>query len=839
MPNRMIGDLKPQETLHDAPGTVETIEADIQARAMPQEGEDARKEFLRQRCESFEARVGGRLRQAIEQMREARDGPTGRSGVYARYIREEQKYRNEQQAVLDEDGSVLVGDEDSHLKCGTTLGLFCDNVNTTSAWLNQAVLGRGGRPFNLKPMGKKKENDSKTQVTQELVGRLLDQAKLRGMVSAANVDLAQHGTCALRQSWVEETRWIRRDDRKWQERVTRRGPSLEHWPLIDVFVSNPRQPWVEDQDAVVWFSRTTLSQMTVNERVWEADEKFTEGPDGQVVWIPRVARRGRFINLERFRRPDLHNMQTGDFVEQGTSKSTADGTTSETNRLGQVSAETLLDLYEFQGWYPIGQDVREGMLDAEMLAYYGIDLGTADGETMEGEALARLCDSLMWYLTINTDTGIMVEFQPCPYREPRTELISGFFLPQGHEFYGMSSDKLAADVGDTADGVLNDIVAILHNNADPPRGIVASSIKDGLSDPDQAREAANEPGSTFIITNPNLKPEDVVKYFVKPYDESFLSLLDTLREIYDKRTLSSQLAQGGKAQTKSGTLGEAKAQLGGVEQRLTDVAMRLSTMQIVVPIVTNVLKDLDWFFTPDELEEEAKRISGEHGLEWKSVFSTASEEAPGKERRPLYEDFLVEATADAQLQSEVAVQFLLKIAEMAAEVPTMQVEVMLKDAFVLMGMDGEKYFAPKDGPTSPRKEFELLLSGSAPKVDPGEDAMNQHLPAHQQQAMILQQMIQQYQAQGQATTAIEGWIKTLQEHIMDTIDLAQQQMQAMIQAQQQAQAEAEQGGGDEEGGGKDKKGGKEPMKVPKGQDKIRNGIVGSAYQTPPAELSKQ
>ena len=798
---RTLGDLSPQETIHDEPGEAKRLEervSEAQQDAGGKESKNVRRAKLRSQVEAFEVQVSGMIRGSVDEMQQARDGEGLRGGLFAQYAREEQKYRNEEMAALDELGQLSPADEFSHLKAGVQSGLFADNVNTVAAWLIQSVLGHGGRPYQLRAKGKKSENDVKTRVVLDLLDSLLTKAGLRARLAEAIPDLPKHGNCIIRQSWIERAQWVRTDSRAWEERIVERGPCLQWWRLIDVFVTNPLSVQASEQDGVVWYSRTTLSHLRANERVFEIEKKSVPDPaqPGQYIPLTLAHERGRFINLDRLREAGLNN-----FREQALDSGGPTNTSAEENNGGQVSAEGLLDLYEFQGWFPMGQLYRDGILTDAVLDYYQIPLlcqqqGVKGGKKPKGEALARLLDGIMWYLSMadsqsGAGGGIMVELRPCPYREPRNELIAGYFIAAGHEFYGMSSDKLAGDVGDTADQVLNDITAIITNNANPNTALARGAVGDDGGKPmtdEKLRELINGTGEIIPFNGAVMDVDKAIKSLLKPYDPSMPTFFNMLGEIYNKRTLSSNLAQGGMAQTESDTLGEAQSQLQGVERRLAEVAMRLSGESLVRPIVENVLKDLDWFYTAEELADEARRIGGETGLDWETIQPTAQEEGSGA-RHPLADDFIVEGTATAEIQKEVAIQFILRMMPVTAQMPTANQQAMAETCFDLMGIDPSKYFKDGKGPLPPRKVLAMILAGDRPEPDPQMDAMSALQEFNMQMAM-LEQMRQQAADQGDNTEAVDGWIKVLQAYILDVTDLARVQAQAMMQAQQQAQQAA-------------------------------------------------
>jgi hypothetical protein len=312
-------------------------------------------------------------------------------------------------------------------------------------------------------------------------------------------------------------------------------------------------------------------------------------------------------------------------------------------------------------------------------------------------------------------------------------------------------------------------------------------------------ELLNGNGNIISATaNASVPVNQLLQALQKPYDPSMPQFYQQLGEIYGKRTLSSALAQGGAAQTASDTLGEAQSQLQSVEKRLAEVAMRLSGEQIVRPIVENVLNDLDWFFSPAELAKEAKRVSGQEGLDFDTLINTAQVEGGGA-RRPLAEDFIVEGTASAEIQKEVAIQFMLKMLEATQNDPDANREEMIKLCFDQMGFDADKFFKKQGGPKPVRKIIEMILAGDKPNVDPQMDAMGQ-LQELQMNKASFAQIRQQLQGQGVSTESWDEFIKVLDGYILDVGDLAKvqmQQMQQQAQAMQAAQAMAQKakGGG--------------------------------------------
>jgi hypothetical protein len=176
---------------------------------------------------------------------------------------------------------------------------------------------------------------------------------------------------------------------------------------------------------------------------------------------------------------------------------------------------------------------------------------------------------------------------------------------------------------------------------------------------------------------------------------------------------------------------------------------------------------------------------------------------------------------------EVTVQFLQNCDKLYKDMPQFDRQKNARETYRVMGLDSDMFFLDPSGPMSPRKEFEAIMAGDRPKVQPGEDSLNVHMPMHQAQAQILQTILQQAQMKHEDTQAIEGWMKVLGAHLLETNDNAMLQMQMM---QQQAMAQAQQQPPPGKGNGQEK-GGKQPLKPPQGHQ-IANGIRSSAGRPP-------
>jgi hypothetical protein len=792
MPDILIqGSLAPQDVLGGEEGAAqrqrEQLRQTQQAvqKVSGRRAEKAIRAALGERLRALEGTIAGMIDQERAAMATARQT----LGFDARFEREVKKYRNEPRAPLNDDGTIEKGRRDSHLTAGVTTGLFIDACNVLPPQLGDLLLGYGRRPYELEASGRKAENDVKTKLVSHLLDASIEQSQWRGETMNALRDLPKHGTCFVRQSWVEQQQWVRTREGLYAQQTARRGMSVKHWDLRHCYVSNPvgrRNAW--EQDAVIFYSRSTLSRLAANERVFDVRQQIEMDPvTGEPVIIPIVAEAGRFYGLERIRvREADKGLKTAADQAAGSAGTIVDSTTLEEDLVGYVSSEDVFDIHERQGYFPIGALLRSGDLTPQMLEYLaGGPIRTGKG-SLEVEELARLCDGLIWYITIASGIGlegpILLECQPCRYRRPRNELLSGVLFPDGNNFYGLSLDRLGEDIEDTADRVLNDIVRILGNNADPPV-ILNTTLVDNE---EKARRAILEEGAIVETSNANAKAGDLAQYMLKPYDRSLPTFWQQLAEVYNVRCMTNPLSKGGQATTESDTLGEGQEQLQGTERRLADAVRRLAEEQLVRPSIVNLLDDIDWFYADRELEELATRVAGQLGLEAATIFPTA--ESDGGGRRPISEEFQIKTAAAAAIEKQEAIRFAIQMLGLLAADPRFDVPTAAKDIYGLAGMDGDRYFIDPMGPMAPWKEFSLILAGDRPNVNANEMAGEIHLPAHQQQRLILEAMLQKRQSMGESTEAIEGWVKVLEAHLMETVELAGAQQ--ILKQQQMAQAAA-------------------------------------------------
>lgn len=244
--------------------------------------------------------------------------------------------------------------------------------------------------------------------------------------------------------------------------------------------------------------------------------------------------------------------------------------------------------------------------------------------------------------------------------------------------------------------------------------------------------------------------------------------------------------------------------------------------------IRNLLDDLDWFHSDQELADLARKTAGRFGLKAETILPTA--EGESGQRVNLAEQIEVRSIASAAIAKEVAVQFLTRIATEAADMPNLDRTKLYTDAMNLMGLDGERYFLDESGPMSPRDELSMILAGDRPDVNPMEDALGVHMPAHMQQLQMLMLQRSEYELRGDSTEAVDGWLEVLQEHLLETQELAAQQM---LQAQMLADQAAAEGQGAGSSGGKKIGGGGDKANQPADGNRVQSNVQNQAKKTPP------
>lgn len=742
--------------------------------------------------------------------------------VDKRYDIEFEKFRVNLAASFDEGGEVKASAPSGHLREGLTLGLFIDAVTTIGPALVAEIFGGSQRPFTLQPRAERAENEKKQEIVEKLLDDQLNRSNWREEMETAIFDLAKHGTTTLRQSWTDELEMqqIRRGE--FEEVVRRRGVTVKSWHPMRVYVSDPERPHARDQDTVIWSSEVTLDELARNEMVFDTDRTI-EMPnlEGVAQRIPFPVKIGIYDNLESLRRAEAKTLRQ-DFTRQYPSTSQIDKPSDEQGDFKVTPFDTL-ERFELQGKVSMGALLRAEVWTLEQLAFWGVVLMNKDGDPVEGEEAARLADRMTWYITVvraggTGGGGSVIELRLCPYRRPRTELLSGRFITDGRRFYGLSADAIANDVEAAADKALNDMAAIVSNNGNPPMAIKASAFKDE----ENIEDADVGDGFRFTV-DANFSASDVFQYFFKPLPPELLLFIQMLKETYATRTMASQAQKGGAATTGTDTLGEVVEQREQGEKRVRSIARRIAELELIIPSIKLIIEDMHWFFGDEGLQEQAKMVAGLPGLESATIFPVA--EGPRPEvRQTLDEEFEIAHPGISSIQRDVATQFLMAIAQNHRDLPNLDRPKLLIEAGRMIGADLEPMFKDLKPLLSPGQEHEMIQAGDRPEVDEREN-LEMHLSAHEERIFMLSLMSQSAQRASppQDTEWLDKQIEVLEKHAQDTRERLEVQQEALQQAAELQASLTGQGAQNGQG----QNGSQAPGGVPPGQNQISQGLAAS------------
>ena len=742
---------------------------------------------LRAQRETFEKALVGLVSSAKDTLLLARDGRNVVSFMRD-YDEEVRSYENGRRPTLTTNGEIDDNDPYRHLLAGTTLGLFQDAVNTAAAWLLRETVGGGKYGVEFSGYGVKDENDQQIATAKDLHKSYLERAKFIDEWNRDGTrDPFRHGAVSLRQEWVELSEWQWEIPlKKWTEKTVYRGPSIKRWPLCDVLVGDIACPNARDQRMVIWISRKTLAQLQANERRWENDEEWiTDQATGQMTLAPRMALRGRFINLEKLREKMVAALggSTASYSEDSNSASADIGTTNASGS-PRVEWQKPEDFYECQSYLPIGTMIRSGLLSMDLLRSYGIDFSTSGATTLEG--IARICDQVMWYVSVWGDQ--IVEFQTCPYKRQRNELLHAVGIPSEiSPFYGLSFNAVAGDVEVTADQIHNSIIRTIQANG--LNVIAGSSAAIDALDEAMAKIAKGGNSGNYVpvklpATAAGVNVNQAISFLERNVDPTAIQRCRDLARIYEMRTMSPSLMKGSEATTESNTLGEADRQIQLVENRLSEILSRV-ILNIFVPMAENLLDDLQTFLSDSELEEEVMRVCGERGLDFvKNRASARDDGESGAAPHGVFDGIVVRPLGSMDIDKTVAISFMQNMQVTMASNPRFRETEHAIDIYKAIGLDGEKYFTESKLPPSPSEVVKLIFAGDTPKANEGvsvDAIVTYYLPYFDMASVVLNSMREEYGASGKDFRAIDEWLEVLGIVRQRYVDLAQKKMAAEME----------------------------------------------------------
>jgi len=706
-----------------------------------------------------------------------------------RWTEREAIFANRQAAPKDSQGRLVKDHQNAHLHQGLSMGLLTEAVTTVGPAIQHAVIGADGLPVEFFAYGYRGEDGPKKQLVEGIAEYDAERAGWRAAVGAGLLrPLPMHGTVTFRQGWQETTE-LTYEAGKIVERPRPGGMFFYHWPELDVVVSDPQAEHAWEQRTVIWRDQVTVSELWGNRRRLDSEDTIIRTVNGPVA-KPESVRRGRYTNLEALMVEESELAQSTYMPHQHTGSDEAKGLRGE--GMHGLRTERLRKRLELQGKFPVGSMLRTGELPLRAFKALipepiGIDTDRTTGEVIpiEGEELFRLCDQVVWYVTVvEGDNGWhVIDLRPCPYRRGRTELLHATFIASGC-FYGHGIDQMAGDLSDTADMFFNDVSRILKNNARPPIVVdqkLAGHFRDGELWKLEGDGEIFKFDSSSVPSG--LAAKDAVGYLLKPWDPSIVNFVSMIQGLFNTRAMATQVGKGAAADTGTDTAAEISMQQASLDRRLRAVVDSIAKVNLVTRSWSLWLEDLDTFNTDAQLTDLAMRVAGQPGAGAKSIWPK------GAKTLSLADEFSVRHIGDGAVRREVTAQMTLKLAStFGAVIGPEASRRLFRIGIESLGMDPDRILPEDRESVDPMDEYNLIISGGArPTVSPKDDDAS-HVKAHTMQALRVQEMI----ASGQVVEGIDllAVYDMLQSHILEHVQAFNEKY-----AEMEARKQAEAGGG--------------------------------------------
>jgi hypothetical protein len=756
-------------------------------------------EFQRARgdLESASDAIGTAVEMAWSEFERKRDEVA--PNFAGRWLDRETVFANRQAAPTDSQGRLVRSHPNAHLHQGLSMGLLTEAVTTVGPAIQHAVIGADGLPVEFFPYGYRSEDGSKKQLVEGIAEYDCERAGWRaGVTSGLLRPLPIHGTVTYRQGWQETTELVY-EAGKIVERPRPGGMFFFHWPELDVVVSDPELEHAWDQRTVIWRDEVTVSELWGNRRRLDTEDTIVRLATGPVA-KPESVRRGRYTNLEALMVDESELAQMTYLPHQTGGDQQAKGPRGE--GMHGLRTERLRRRLELQGKFPVGSMLRTGELTMRAFTALipepiGIDTDRTTGEVIpvEGEDLFRLCDQVVWYVTVvEGERGWhVIDLRPCPYRRGRTELLHATFIASGC-FYGHGIDQMAGDLADTADMFFNHLSAILANNADPPM-VVDQKLAGHFRDDELKKLHQN--GATFKFDSASvasgLSAADAVGYLLKPLEPATFNFVSLIQGLFNTRAMATQVGKGAAADTGTDTAAEISMQQASLDRRLRAVVDSIAKVNLVTRSWSLWLEDLDTFNTDQQLTDLAMRVAGQSGAGAKTIWPK------GQKTVSLADEFSVRHIGDGAVRREVTAQMTLKLASTFGNVIGPEASRRLfRIGIESLGMDPDRILPEDRESVDPMDEYNLIIKGGArPAISPKDDD-SLHVRAHSMQAQRVQEMI----ASGVVVEDVDllAVFDMLQTHVLEHVKAFNEKY-----AEMEARKQAEAGGGGPPGAGGGKK----------------------------------
>ena len=549
----------------------------------------------------FSKALMGEVADGLRQSDADRNEDLGVAGDFdARRERALNRSRAQVDPTFDDNGSVVRSQPDSHSFLGITMGWIRRAVNLMGAWLNRALFESSQRSFLAVGRGSRQENRKIVKVAAAVMDDMLERADYKKALHLVTKNVATYGTAYLRYEMGIKREMERAYEEDpmgervmtWRESEPILCPLLTYFPIEHVYVRDYGQPRSKDQQGVWWVTPdVTLTTLEGEEAISWTDE----------AGAPRE--HGKWRNLETVRR---HVQE----LQEGAS--------------GKPSRATLV---EYEGPLPMVKWARDGVLNYDILKFFGCDVGVdpdpVDDVEMVEEFGRRAQAIPYWHVAYLTEMGskmnkgtaqaytgsVLIRCEPARNRTPRSSLYAFKYAPDGARFFGMSVTDLGYAIEGSGDQDLNAQSFVAFMNANAPRLVNSKVLRHNKTAREVGKELDTPNAMVAFETGPHDKIDarELVAPFERKPDPEAYARIELKRGIFDD-VVGISASTKGKDRAVTGTLGEIQHNFEMNKVELQDVV--LAAGQEWARLVSHIWDDVTWYMGTAQFGQYAAEISG-------------------------------------------------------------------------------------------------------------------------------------------------------------------------------------------------------------------------------------
>lgn len=463
---------------------------------------------------------------------------------------------------VNANGEVVVQSGESNAIAGMQLGYSAQAIDYAAARIFRDNYEAAERPFVVSARADKQENVPVVETLTAMIDHLLRQGEFLKIANLVCGECPTTGTGVLRVEAISPVVMVR--DSKtgaWSKRLLDPEFSFSSWKIEDVLVTNLECPRPEEQEGVFWVTRnTTASALMSDVAIYEN----VPMDDSGAMFFQRVG--GKYFNLRYLW--ETQPVATYGVYDQSWGQSQ------------MVSDDEPLVKVEYEGRINFRDMVRKGVLDAEILSFFGIDLGIPMMAPEDPQELSAYQDELAfraseinytvawvvkqsqviaqnvgagymtWSWLQGATGGDLVAFDDGRQRKGPNTLYRYPWLNQAGLFMGQGIPSRGSSIEYQANGIANSLVAGSQMASNPAVFFDGTKIPQALRD-DIAKEGL-VPGKAY---DTKVKPEEVFAPYAIAFDAKGFETLDRMFQWFTNVTAIGPELKGQDKPT-TGTLGE-------------------------------------------------------------------------------------------------------------------------------------------------------------------------------------------------------------------------------------------------------------------------------------------